>query len=94
MRVLEKTTKNSERLGRQVRPGNEPGKSCLPVFEHRSAQPLLGPRTDNLISMPYPGPLVQQSAILRTASLGRLGRTGTPLSYEVQAEDGVSPYHT
>ena len=30
-RVSEKTTENSERLGRQVRPGFEPGTSRLPV---------------------------------------------------------------
>ena len=32
-RVLEKTTENSEQLGRQARPGIEPGTSRLPVFE-------------------------------------------------------------
>ena len=32
MRVLEKTTENSERLGRQARPRSEPGTSRLPVL--------------------------------------------------------------
>ena len=32
MRVLEKTTENSEKLGQQVRPGNEPGISRLPFL--------------------------------------------------------------
>ena len=33
MQVSEESTKNSERLGRQARPGFEPGTSRLPVFE-------------------------------------------------------------
>ena len=37
-----KTTENSERLGRQVRPGIEPGTSRLPVFERRTTLLLLG----------------------------------------------------
>ena len=31
-RVLEKTTETSEGLDRQVRPGIEPGTSCLPIL--------------------------------------------------------------
>ena len=54
-RVSEKTTESSERLSRQPRPWIEPGTSNLPVLEHRIAQPLVGPRTDSLTSMPYPG---------------------------------------
>ena len=37
MQDLEKTTENSERLGRQERPGIEPGTSRLPVLR---AEPL------------------------------------------------------
>ena len=37
MRVWEKTTKNSEQLGQQARPGMEPGISRLPAL---SAEPL------------------------------------------------------
>ena len=37
MRVLEKTTENSERLSRQARPGIETGTSSLPAL---SAEPL------------------------------------------------------
>ena len=50
-----KTTENSEQLGRQVRPGIEPGTSRLPVLERRTAQTLVGPKADNLTSMSYPG---------------------------------------
>ena len=50
-----KTTENSERLGQQARPGIEPGTSCLLIFERRTTLPLVGPRTDRLPSMPYPG---------------------------------------
>ena len=39
--VSEKTTENSERLGRQVRPGFEPGTSRLPVLSV-TAEPLVG----------------------------------------------------
>ena len=53
--VLLETTENFERLGRQARPGIEPGTSHLLVLERRTAQPLVGLRTDNLTSMPYPG---------------------------------------
>ena len=53
MRVSEKTTENSERPGRQARPGIEPGTSRLPVFERRITQPLVRPRTDSLTSMLY-----------------------------------------
>ena len=53
-RVSEKTTENSERLGGQARPQIEPGTSHLPVFESRTALPLLGPRTDSLTSIPNP----------------------------------------
>ena len=42
MRVSEKTTENSERLGRQARPGFEPGTSRLPVLSV-TAEPLVGP---------------------------------------------------
>ena len=59
---------NSERLGRQ---GIEPSTSRLPVSERSTAQPLVGPRTNSLTSMPYPGLLVQQPASLTTAPLGR-----------------------
>ena len=45
---------NSERLGPQARPGIEYGTFPLPVFECRTAQPLVEPRTDSLTSMPYP----------------------------------------
>ena len=44
-RVSEKTKENSERLGRKALPEIEPGSSCLPVFEHKTAKPLVGPRT-------------------------------------------------
>ena len=50
-----KTTENFEWLGRQARPKVEPDISRLPVFERRIAQPLMGPRTDRLTSMPYLG---------------------------------------
>ena len=53
--VSEKTTENSERLGRQARPGVEPGTSRLPIFERKTAQLLVGPRTYSLTSMLYPG---------------------------------------
>ena len=66
-RISEKTTENSERLGRQARPGIEPGTSRLPVFERRTTQPLEGPRTDSLTSMP----LVQQLVFPAIAPLGR-----------------------
>ena len=39
-RVSEKTTENSERLGRQARPGLEPGTSRLPVLSI-TAPPLV-----------------------------------------------------
>ena len=42
-----KPRKNSERLGRQARPGIEHCTSRLPVLKHRIAQPLVGPRTDS-----------------------------------------------
>ena len=45
----------SEWLGRQARRGIEPGTFRLPVSECRTAQPLVGPRTENLTPMPYPG---------------------------------------
>ena len=66
-RVSEKTMENSERLGRQARLGIEPGTSRLPVFERRTTQPLEGPRTDSLTSMP----LVQQLVFPAIAPLGR-----------------------
>ena len=50
--VSEKTTENSERLGRQARPRNEPGTSRLPVFERSH---WWGQRTDSSTPMPYPG---------------------------------------
>ena len=62
---------NSERLGRQARPGIEPDTSRPRVFERRTAQPLVGARTDSLTSMPYPEPLVEQLASLVTTPLGR-----------------------
>ena len=40
-RVSENTTENSERPGRQARPGFEPGTSCLPVLSV-TAVPLVG----------------------------------------------------
>ena len=54
-RVSEKTTENSEWLGRQERLGIEPDTSRLPVLVRRITQPLVGSRTDNLTSMPYRG---------------------------------------
>ena len=36
---------NSERLGEQARPGIEPGTSRQPVFECRTAPPLVGRMT-------------------------------------------------
>ena len=54
-RVSKKTTENSERLGRQARPGIELGTYRLLVLERRITQPLVGTRTDNLTFMPYPG---------------------------------------
>ena len=53
-RISEKTTEISKRLGRQARPGVEPGTSRFQVFECRIAQPLAGPKTGSLASMPYP----------------------------------------
>ena len=41
MRVSEKTTENSERLGQQTRPGFEPGTSRLPVLSI-TTPPLVG----------------------------------------------------
>ena len=41
MRVSKKTTENSERLGRQVRPEFEPGTSRLPV-KSATISPLVG----------------------------------------------------
>ena len=41
MRVSEKTTENSERLGRQERPGVESETCRLPVLECRIEQPLV-----------------------------------------------------
>ena len=43
-RVSMKTTENSERQGRQARPVIEPDTSRLPVLEHKTAQPLVGPK--------------------------------------------------
>ena len=40
-RVLEKTTENTERLGRQARPGFEPGITRLPVLS-ATTPPLVG----------------------------------------------------
>ena len=61
---------------RQARPGIELGTSRLPVFERRIAQPLVGPRTDNLTSMLYPefepGTFGEQPASLVLTSLGGL----------------------
>ena len=42
-------------LDRQARPEIKPGTSRLQAFERRTAQPLVGPRMDNLTSMLYPG---------------------------------------
>ena len=42
MRVLEKITENSEQLGRQVRPGIEPGTSHLPILRKESLGHLWG----------------------------------------------------
>ena len=46
---------NSEQLSRQARQGIEPGTSRLTVLKHITAQPLVGPRTEVLTSMRYPG---------------------------------------
>ena len=52
--ISEKTTESSERLGRQARPGIEPGTSRLPVFEREAKDGQLdihalpGIRTRNL----------------------------------------------
>ena len=46
---------NSERLGRQARPGIEPGTSRQPVLKRRIAQPLVGPRTDSIVIHVLPG---------------------------------------
>ena len=43
-----------KRLGQQVRPRIEHNTFRLP-FYRRTTQPLVGPRTDSLTSMPYPG---------------------------------------
>ena len=65
-RVLEKTTENSERLGRPAQPRNEPCTSRLPVFEHsyqcqgRTVRHLCLTRDSN------PRALVQQPASLTT----------------------------
>ena len=45
-RVSEKTTENSERLGRQARPGFEPGTFRLPVL-NVTAMPLVGQTLEN-----------------------------------------------
>ena len=55
MRVSEKNIENFERLGRQARPRIEPDTSRLPVYESCTTLPLVGPRTNSLTSMPYPG---------------------------------------
>ena len=54
MRVWEKTTEISERLGRQGQPMIEPGTSRLPIF---SAEPLshCWGLVNSLTSMPFPG---------------------------------------
>ena len=67
MQVSEISTEISVRLGRQEQPGMEPGTSSLLVLERRIAQLLVRPRMNNLTSMPYPGPLMQQPASLTTA---------------------------
>ena len=46
--VSEKTTDNSDRLGRQARPGFEPGTSRLPVLSVTTV-PLVGPETYEII---------------------------------------------
>ena len=55
MRVSEKSTENSERLGRQMRRRIKLGTYRLPIFSSEPPPPLVGPRTDSLTSMPYPG---------------------------------------
>ena len=54
-RVSKKSTKNSERIGRQARPEIEHGNSRLQAFQRRTTQPLLEPSTDTLTSIPQPG---------------------------------------
>ena len=54
-RISEKTTENSKRLGRQSRSGIELSTSHPSVLESRTAQPLVGLRTDNVTSTSYPG---------------------------------------
>ena len=54
-RVSKKTTENSECLGPQARPGTEPGTSRLPVLKRRTAQPLVGPRTESFNIYALPG---------------------------------------
>ena len=50
-RVSEKTTENSERLGRQARPRNEHGTSRLPIFEHSTV--FLAQNKDRKINSIY-----------------------------------------
>ena len=45
----------SERIGRQARLGIELDTSRLPVLKHKTAQPLVGPRTDSFNILSYPG---------------------------------------
>ena len=52
---LRKTRKTPNGQCRQARPGIEPGTSRLQVLQRRTAQSLVGPRTDNVTSMPQPG---------------------------------------
>ena len=47
---FEKTTENSERLGRQERPRNEHGTSRLPVFERSHGNKMKGGNKDALQS--------------------------------------------
>ena len=53
-RVLDKTTENSERFGRQARPEIEPVIFLYQFLKRRTAQPLVGPRTDifNIHALP------------------------------------------
>ena len=87
--VSEKTTENSERLGRQARPGIEPGTSRLPVFE-RSYWWSQGRtvRHPCLIRDSNPDPQVQQLAFLTAAPFGR--RIGVETKLQRDGHDSIS----
>ena len=58
MRISEKTTENSEWLGRQARLGFEPGTSCFPVLSATTSplvgQHWIGPEDNNYWGQPRP----------------------------------------